>query len=98
MVIEKVKGDKMLKRIIIILLLINSFAFASEEVILDYKPKQTSENFLQKHVKILKNLHLDIDIFGMFSLVDDRYQKEYGSYIKDRHDEDLKLFTLTYKF
>jgi len=88
----------MLKKTIVALLMINSLIFASDKPSLDYQPKKSSEAFMQKHIKIFKNFHLDIHMFGMFSLVDERFQKEYGSYIQDRYEQDQKLFTLTYKF
>lgn len=95
---QREKGDKMLKQLIIILLILNSFAFASDEVSLEYKEKKSSSKFFKQHIKIFKNFHLDLHVFSMFSLVDDRFENEYESYIKDRHNEEQKLFTLTYKF
>lgn len=88
----------MLKQLIILLLLLNSLSLASDEVSLDYKPKKTSSKFFKQHVEVFKNFHIDIHVFSIFSLVDDRFQNEYASYIKDRDNEDQKLFTLTYKF
>lgn len=88
----------MLKKITVILLILTSFAFASDEVSLEYKEKKSSSKFFKQHVEVLKNFHLDLHILGMFGLVDDSFQKKYSSYIDDRYEPDQKIFTLTYKF
>ena len=88
----------MLKKITVILLILNSFAFASDEVSLEYKEKKSSSNFFEQHVEVFKNFHFDLHALSVFSLVDDRFQNKYESYIEDRYTENQKLFTLTYKF
>jgi len=88
----------MLKYIILLVLIMNSFTLASEKVALDYKPKKSSARFFKQHFEILKNFHIDIHVFSVFSLVDDRFKNEYATYIKDREEVKEELFTLTYKF
>jgi hypothetical protein len=65
-----------MKKVLIVLVLLSSFVYASSANVYVYESKPSSHFLLTNTVKILKNLYVDVDFARMFSLVDSRFENE----------------------
>lgn len=65
-----------MKKVLIVLLLLSSFVYASSANVYVYEAKPSSHFLLANTVKILKNFYVDVNLARMLSLVDNRFEKE----------------------
>lgn len=87
-----------MKKVLIVLLLLSTFVYASSDNKYSYEPKVSASFFLTKTVKVLKNFYLDVDFVRMLSLVDSRFENDDFLNAPKRIVDDKPVCMLVYKF
>ena len=86
----------MLRKIFILLLLINSVVFASDNLTATYTKEKTFDPVLfADKIEVAENFYLDINLFTAISMVDDTLIKEQAL---EKNSPEETLFTFSYKF
>lgn len=87
-----------MKKVLIILLLLNSFVYASSDNKYSYESKTSTSFLLKKTVKVLKNFYVDVDFVRMLTLVDNRFENDDFLNAPKRIMADKPVCMLVYKF
>ncbi len=87
-----------MKKILIVLLFLSTFVYASSDNKYTYEAKKPTHFFLKNTVKVLKNFYIDFDFIRMLSLVDNKFEKDNFINAPRRIESDKPVCMLTYKF
>jgi hypothetical protein len=87
-----------MKKVLIVLLLLNIFVYASSDNKYSYEPKASTDFLLTKTVRVLKNFYVNVDFVRMLTLVDNRFENDDFLNAPKRIMSEKPVCMLVYKF
>lgn len=87
-----------MKKVLIVLLLLSTFVYASSDNKYSYEPEASTGFLLTKTVKVLKNFYVDVDFVRMLTLVDNRFENDDFLNAPKRIMVEKPVCMLVYKF